>query len=323
MIFVEEQPVQEGRVFVETMVLLLRSAPTLKEVQAVLDEFTINKVRSDGIDTWEHCGPALFLEYREDYFGQFVVDIIDRPWPDQLDYDKPDSKLYKAWLEGCFGISTCPGALERAAEQSWIWPEGREAVKEAKAFIRIRTTFVLDRDEEFEDDDWIPCDYYPPEELMEIHPVVMALFKLPQAICYFNPQGEVLRDRESFEETDKLFDDNDLPALELWSNARMFQINQEWTMLDLVGNSQIDAPDLEAIYFTSDYSPTDVEQLLRVTTMIFLEDPEFKADMIEDENGVNWKLFYDLDSICDPPRQVIRMIPDDSRHPPEEEVKLS
>jgi hypothetical protein len=151
----------------------------------------------------------------------------------------------------------------------------------------------------------------------------MALFKLPQAICYFNPQGEVLRDRESFEETDKLFDDNDLPALELWSNARMFQINQEWTMLDLVGNSQIDAPDLEAIYFTSDYSPTDVEQLLRVTTMIFLEDPEFKADMIEDENGVNWKLFYDLDSICDPPRQVIRMIPDDSRQPPEEEVKLS
>jgi hypothetical protein len=55
----EEQTSPDGRVFVETMVLLLKSAPTLEEVQAVLGDFKINKVRAEGNDTWEHCGPAM------------------------------------------------------------------------------------------------------------------------------------------------------------------------------------------------------------------------------------------------------------------------
>ena len=100
----EDQDVQEGRVFVETMVVLLRSAPTIEELRTVFGEFTINRARKEGIDTWEHCGPALFLEYRPEYFGQFVVDIVDRPWPDEMDFDKPDTALHKAWVEGCFGI---------------------------------------------------------------------------------------------------------------------------------------------------------------------------------------------------------------------------
>lgn len=314
---VEEEPNQEGRVFVETMVMLLKSVPTLEEIQSVLGEFKINKVRKEGNDTWEHCGPAIFLEYREEYFGQYVIDIVDRPWPDDLDWDKPDSKLHKAWQEGCFGITTCPGALERASQQSWVWPEGREAVKEAKAFLRIRTTFMLDRDEEFEDDDWIPSDYYPPEELMEIHWVVLALFKLPQAICYFNPQGEVLRNEESFDEADELYYDNELPALELWCNVRLFRVDDQWTMMDTVGNSQIGVPDLEAVFFADAYSPADVEQLLRLTTMYFLENPEFDGESMEDENGTTWNMMMQSDSICDPPRQVVRMIPQDGRNPPE------
>jgi len=314
---VEEQSAQEGRVFVETMVMLLRSAPTIEQLQSVLGDFTINRVREEGSETWEHCGPAVFLEYREECFGQYVVDIVDQPWPDELDYDKPGSTLHKAWQEGCFGINTCPGSLERAAEQSWVWPEGREAIKEAKAFLRIRTTFMLDRDEEFEDDDWIPCDYYPPQELMEIHWVVLALFKLPQVICYFNPQGEVLRDQASFDEADELYYDNELPALELWSNARLFRFNPEWTMMDTVGNSQIEVPDIEAVFFSDAYSPTEVEQLLRLTTMYFLENPEFDGESMEDEAGVTWKMSMQLDSICDPPRQVVRMIPQDGRELPE------
>jgi hypothetical protein len=317
-ICMKEQTSQDGRIFVETMVLLLRSAPTLDEIKSVLGDFKINKVRNQGIDTWEHCGPALFLEYREEYFGQYVIDIVDRPWPDELDYDKPDTKLHKAWREGCFGISTCPGALERAAEQSWVWPEGREQIKQAKAFLRVRTTFMLDRDEEFEEDDWIPEDYDAPEELMEIHTIVSALFNLPQVICYFNPQGEVLRDAKSFEEADDLYYDNELPALELWCNVRLFRVNEEWTMMDTVGNSQIGVPDLEAVFFADAYSPAEVDELLRLTTMCFLENPDFDGESMQDEKGTTWKMTHHADSICDPPRQVVRLIPDDSRKVPEE-----
>jgi hypothetical protein len=256
------------------------------------------------------------LEYREECFGQYVIDIVDRPWPDELDYDKPDSKLHRAWREGCFGISTCPGALDRAKEQSWIWPEGREAIKEANAFLRVRTTFMLDRDEEFEDDDWIPCDYYAPEELMEMHWVILALFKLPQVICYFNPQGEVLRDEASFDQTDELYYDNELPALELWSNARLFRVDEQWTLMDTVGNSQLGVPDIEAVFFSEAYSPVDVEQLLRLTTMYLLDAPEEDIQTMEDENKTTWKLSFENDSICDPPRQVVRLTPDDGRAPP-------
>ena len=132
-------------------------------------------------------------------------------------------------------------------------------------------------------------------------------------ICYFNPQGEVLRDAKLFEEADDLYYDNDLPALELWCNVRLFRVNEEWTMMDTVGNSQLGVPDLEEAY-----SPSEVDELLRLATMCFLENPDFDGESMQDENGTTWKMTHCPDSICDPPRQVVRLVPDDSRVVPQE-----
>jgi hypothetical protein len=52
--------------------------------------------------------------------------------------------------------------------------------------------------------------------------------------------------------------------------------------------------------------------------MYFLEDAEFESrEGLKDENGVNWKLSIQLDSLCDPPRQIIRLTPEDQRQLPE------
>jgi hypothetical protein len=61
----------------------------------------------------------------------------------------------------------------------------------------------------------------------------------------------------------------------------------------------------------------DVEQLLRLTTMYLLDAPDEDIQTMEDENGTTWKLSFFIDSICDPPRQVVRLIPDDGRTAPE------
>jgi hypothetical protein len=101
----------------------------------------------------------------------------------------------------------------------------------------------------------------------------------------------------------------------------LFRIDENWVVMDTVGNSQIDAMDVEACFFADAYDLNDVDQLLRLVTMYLLEDPDFEDnESIEDENGVTWKLSFELDSMCDPPRDVVRLIPDDGREVPDLEA---
>lgn len=308
----------EPRMFVQTLVLLLKSAPTLDEIQAVLKKHPVTARMEDGVDSWEICGPSVVMDYREEDGGKYVVDVVNRPWPDDLDYDNPESPLHQAWLAGHFGAYLLPESLERAKEQCWRWPEGKEAVEEATAFLRLRTTFLLDSQTEPNEDNWIPVDFDPAAELEELHKVIAELLELPQVICYFNPQGEVLRDKELFLETDKICQENEIPPLDLWSNVRLYRIDDDWVLMDTVGNCQLETMDVEACFLGDAYDMNDVDQLLRLVTMYLLEDPEFEdSESVEDENGVTWKISIELDSLCDPPREVVRLIPDDGNIPPD------
>ena len=132
---------REGRVFVETMVVLLRSAPTLEEIKTVFGEFTINRARKEGIDTWEHCGPALFLEYRPEYFGQFVVDVVDRPRPDEMDFDQSDPSLHTAWVDACLRFKTVPAPLGLALQPSVVRPQSPATRKYTNTSSPVRETF--------------------------------------------------------------------------------------------------------------------------------------------------------------------------------------
>ena len=68
----------------------------------------------------------------------------------------------------------------------------------------------------------MPEDYDPVSEMMFLSRAVMALLKAPGVICYFNPNGEVLRDDEAFCEVwDACIQQQKLP-LPLWLNIRFF-----------------------------------------------------------------------------------------------------
>ncbi len=308
----------EPRMFVQTMVLLLKSAPTLDEIEAVLKDHPVIARMEEGMDSLDICGPAVVMDYHKLDGGKFVVDVVDKPWPDSLDYDNSESPVHQAWLAGHFGAYLLPESLERAKEQCWRWPEAKEAVEEATAFLRLRTTFLLDSKTEPNEDNWIPADFDPAAELELLNEVIAELLELPQVIGYFNPQGEVLRDKELFLETAEICRENEIPPLDLWSNVRLYRIDDDWVMMDTVGNCQLETMDVEACFHADSYDMNDVDQLLRLVTMYLLEDPEFEdSESFEDENGVTWKISIEDDSLCDPPRDVVRLIPDDGRTPPD------
>jgi hypothetical protein len=234
-----------------------------------------------------------------------------------MGYDEQNSILFRAWSAGQFGPFTFPGSLQRATEQSWGWAEGKSVAESCVGFLRIRIMYGHGAEEDSEDS--IPDDYDPLEELEFLTAVTAALLKLPQAECYFNPNGEVLRDRVTFEESTALCNEHEIPTIDLWSNIRLFRFDEDWAMMDTVGNSQLGLPDVEACFNADSYEFNNVDQLLRMVSMYLVGDESFdEGEEIEDEGGVTWRMSMHEDSLCDPPRSVIRLLPNDGREIPDE-----
>src|SRR5512133_1856159 len=62
-----------------------------------------------------------------------------------------------------------------------------------------------------------------------------AVLDHPEAICAFNPGGELLLGRPEIDarvETDRRID---APALDTWSNVRLFSYDDGWSFMDTVG----------------------------------------------------------------------------------------
>ena len=94
----------------------------------------------EGEHGWALCGPGRTFALRSGAF--LVVDIVDRPWPDDLAAAQRVPAIGSAWRVGAFGAVATPGALARASDQPWMW-DGTAALKQHRAFVRIRTTHAF------------------------------------------------------------------------------------------------------------------------------------------------------------------------------------
>lgn len=302
----------ETGIFTQTLCLLLKAPATLDRIAQILAEYEISG-RNDTSESWEFSGPALIIAHRPEVDGYVVVDLVDQPWPDDMGYEDQKSLLFGAWKSGQFGPFTFPASLERATEQSWGWPEGKTEVAQHKCFVRIRSSYVLGKTED--NDEWLPEDYDPVDELEFMTGIAEELLKLPEVLCFFNPNGEVLRDRATFEESVKVCGEHEIPTVDLWTNVRLFRFDEEWAMMDTVGNSQLGFSDIEACFYTEAHDYNNVDQLLRMVTMYLVGGEEFESgETIEDEEGMSWQMSFHEDSLCDPPRDVLRLLPADG-HP--------
>ncbi|MCC9601706.1 DUF4261 domain-containing protein [Stieleria sp. JC731] len=310
--------------FTQGMCVLLRQPVSLEKLQESLSSFDLVGVQESVVD---NASPeTLVMEFRPEVGGHLLVTPSTEKWPDDMGDPESTPDVFVAWSLGQFGPLAFPGCLERAAEQSWTWEEGEKAVAEHTCHVRLLISYVLGSESEDQEDDdseddvvLIPDDYDAMAELKFLMRAVSELLELPEAICYFNPGGEVLRDQSGLRQGLNFAWNYDLPPLDMWSNVRLFRTEESWVLMDTVGMGQLDLPDMEAVYDTDKYDPEDVERFLRNASLYLMNSTEeFEdGDTADGPGDISWIALECDDSLSDPPRETIRWVPDDGSEPPE------
>lgn len=302
--------------FTQGLVVLLEENVPLDEVAALLANLPIIR-RIDAPEVgWEMSGPAVLLAFRPEVRGTVTVDVVDHAWPDDMGHPQTAPDLFAAWGMGYFGPGTYPGGLQRAVQQSWRWEGAEEAVGRHRAFVRIRCTYAIGAEP---DAPVIPEGYDPVEELRFLTSVMQTLLKHPKAICYFNPNGEVLLPPTLCRE---LIDHNTrhgLPFLDLWTNVRMFRLGDGWLLMDSIGNSQVDRQDHEVAFPEDRFQPEDVDVFLRNLSLYLLEKGPVvqDGDTTDGPGETRWQARELSEGVSSPPRNLLRWLPVGVRGVPE------
>jgi hypothetical protein len=302
--------------YTQGIAVLFERPVSLQELEAALVGFEIVQRTADSSE-WAFGGPTLVLSFRPEVNGYVAVDTVAREWPEEMGDPKNDFLVFGAWSMGHFGPMTFPGALARAASQSWHWPDGESVPGRHRAFVRVRASYVFGRGDG--DALVLPEDYDPVPEIFATTRIARALLSIPGAICYFNPNGETLQTAESIDELFARYDATTLLPYEIWSNVRVLRLaeHEPWMIMDTVGIGQLDAPDHEAL-FAKDYDLGEVANFLRnaadyvVTNGPVIED----GDTMDGPGGIRWRGASFHDSLYHPPREVIRWLPVDGSSPP-------
>jgi hypothetical protein len=312
--------------FTQGICVLLEHAIDSTQIESALSGFeVVGRHEATGA---EDPTLTIVLRFRPEVGGHVLVSLSPRPWPDDMGDPEESAELFVAWSLGQFGPLAFPGCLARACEQSWAWEEGREAPMHHMAHIRVLTSYVIGRDEEGDGDEsdngeetqLLPEDYDSMAELQFLMRVISPLMELPGVICYFNPGGEVLRDATGLRQGLNHAWMHDFPPLDMWTNVRLYQATETWSLMDTVGNGQFDLPDMEAVFLADLYKPAEVEEFLRNASLFSLrEDNDFEdGDTADGPGGIVWLAIECAEALADPPRPTIRWIPDDGHEPPGE-----
>lgn len=305
--------------FTQGICLLTEGQTTIEDLKAALKEHGFEIVRERPAEgDWQYSGAGVTVAFRPDVNGYVAVDVVNQPWPDGMGDKRVDSRTFAAWSTGFFGPFTFPGGLKRARQHNWSWKPASTIAMGHRGFIRIRMSYVFgatDKDAPL----W-PQDCDPVAEMMFITRMALALLQAPGVICYFNPNGEVLRDRTSFIELwDRFSKLNEsatgkdkTPPLPLWMNIRFGKLGEDLLFMDTVGNQQLQINDLETIFRTGDYRPADVDFHLRNITDYLRRGAELKSGESIDGPGdqdLSWTLETHGEGLLPPPRPVVRLSP--------------
>jgi hypothetical protein len=304
--------------FTQCLVILLRSPVSLRDIQDRLSGFSAQEVTNPKSFGWFGGIPALVMPFRPEVNGTVVVDFIDRPWPDQMGDPKSEAELFGAWAFGNFGLAW-PQGLARACQQSWQWPDGKTTVPLGhSAFLRVRSSYVGGAPGNAP---CMPADYEPMGELKFVSRVAASLAGLPQALCCFNPGGELVCDPGDFAARLVRAEARDAFLIDLCCNVRVCGLDDwapgsGWCLMDTVGMGQLDAPDHEAIFLSAAYDGRDVKAFLQNAAAYILENGPiiFSGETMGGPGDVLWQATRLEKGRLVPERAVIRWLPLDG-HP--------
>jgi hypothetical protein len=301
--------------FSQCFCVLTDGTTTVADLKAALQEKDFEIVKSAPAQKdWRFGGPTLVVAYEAEDNGYAAVDVVNHPWPDSMGDPKTDPATFGAWGTGHFGPFAFPGGLERAAQHSWSWPDGKRVVPGHRGFVRVRLSYSFGAKDQ---DPILPDDYSPLAELLFLTDLTLTLLKVRGVLCYFNPNGEVLRDRAGFRELRAACKKQDKIPLGLWMNVRFFNVNERLALMDTVGNAQLDLLDVEAVFPKAKYTPEAVDQYLRFVTLYLMSlDGEVQSDEEVDGPGdrtLSWTTEVLKQGASPPPRRVLRLYPKANR----------
>lgn len=218
--------------FSQGVCLLTNGKTTIDDVRSALPkkEWKILKQTKPQKD-WQFGGATLFLSFLPEVNGYAAIDVVNQQWPDSMGDPQSDSTTFAAWTMGHFGPLAFPGGLARAGQHSWVWQPGQTIAEGHRGFIRIRISYCFDASD---DSPVLPDPYDPVGEMHFLSRVVLAVFNAPGVICYFNSNGEVLRDSTNFREVWTECEEQQKLPLPLWMNIRFFQLNEKLGFMDTV-----------------------------------------------------------------------------------------
>lgn len=297
--------------FTQGVSLLTNGQTTIDSIKAALRQQGFEIVKeSPAQKNSAFGGPTLVIAFLTDVNGYVVVDVVNQPWPDSMGDPKSDAMIFGAWSMGHFGPFAFPGSLARARQHPWAWQPAQTISEGHRGFVRLRTSYVFGANK---DSPVMPADYDPVAEMMFLSEAVIAPLKAPGVICYFNPNGEVLRDYASFREVWDPCTEQQILPLSLWTNIRFFKLSDKLGFMDTVGNAQLEMPDVEAVFPFAKYDPGDIDYYLRNVTHYLLGlDREMQSGEAIDgpgENDLSWTMEMLDQGVVDPPRRVLRLYP--------------
>ena len=302
--------------FTQSACVLLSNATSLDAIAPLLSEFSIAK-RVDQAVAPELSGPTLILAFRPNVNGYVQVDVRNKAWPDHMGDPKTEGMLFAAWTMGHYGPFAFPGGLRRAQEQLWAWPEGKELVERHTAMVHVSTSYIFGA---AENAPVMPADCDPMAEIRFVTRIALALLKHPDALAYFNANGEILADEKVLRKSLELHEQHEQPPLDIWANIRVLNPNNGWMIMDTVGMEQLDRPDLEACFPSKAYDLGMVASFLRNCSLYLLKNGEVikHKDTMDGPGGINWQAHHVEKELCAPPRRLLRWFPmDGSQAPPE------
>ncbi len=288
------------------LVILTERFVEIEELRPLLPEYPFLRTIPAG-EHWEMGGASALIDFRPEVNGRVLIDTVPHPWPDHMGNPKTEITLFGAWSMGHFGPFAYPRGLERATQQSWGWPAAKETVPRHRAFIRVRSSYILGAEK---DATCLPQDYQPRAELDFVTDVACNIARHPAALCYFNPSGEVVAQLAEIETRLAYHRQHDLPPFNVWANIRLFNFAEGWLMMDTVGNWQLDIADQEAVFPEGAFKPQEVDYFLRNTSLYVLKNgPVIKdGDTIDGPGGL-WRATTFDKGLTDPPREVLSWLP--------------
>ncbi|MFL5415357.1 MAG: DUF4261 domain-containing protein [Myxococcales bacterium] len=306
--------------FTQCVAVLFSGKPDLDEVTQSLERWPFGgwAKEAEGQDGWALSGAGWVFDLPEGGFA--TVDVVNHPWPDDPAVAAASPAIGSAYSGGAFGPAATPGALARAGDQPWLWPEGATVASQHEAFVRIRFGFAIPKADSAEAAK-PPPKRDPLYELGLLTEIAQPLLRKTGALAFFDPAGEALRSKEQIDAALKRKVGSGPPPLELWTNVRSIALLRDsdatWLGLDVVGLWQLGLPDVEAIFAEGKEDPESVERLLRnVAVHLAAGRPVAAGSTSDDGSGRRWEASHSF-AVVAPRRPVVRWLPSGSPRPSE------